>query len=76
MSELRYAVEQRLRFIDFLIAHYGSINRGALVDYFGISTPCASLDIGEYIKRAPANIVYDKNAKTYVRAASFKRIWQ
>lgn len=72
---LKYAVEQRLRFIDFLVAHYGTLNRGALMDYFGISMPQASNDIQEYMKLAPANISYDLSAKAYVRAAGFVRIW-
>ena len=74
-ADLKYAVEQRLRLIDFLVAHYGSINRGALVDYFGISMPQASNDIGAYIERAPDNLSYDRKAKTYVRASSFVRVW-
>jgi hypothetical protein len=75
MAELSYAVEQRLRFIDFLVAHYGSINRAALVDYFGISMPTASNDFGLYIEHAPNNVTYDMSAKTYVRGANFKRVW-
>lgn len=76
MTDLKYAVEQRLRFIDFLVVHYGSVNRGALVDYFGISMPCASNDIQEYIRLAPNNLVYELKAKTYKRAANFKRVWK
>lgn len=75
MSNFTYAVEQRLRFIDFLVAQYGTLNRGALVDYFGISTVQASNDIREYIKLAPANISYDLTAKTYVRGLEFFRVW-
>jgi hypothetical protein len=37
-----YAVEQRLRLIDFLVAQYGHVNRSALCDYFGISEQQAS----------------------------------
>lgn len=76
MSDLKYAVEQRLRFIDFLVDHYGTLNRAALIDYFGISMPCASNDIRDYIAMAPNNLTYDKGAKTYIRAANFKRVWQ
>lgn len=72
---MTYAQEQRLRFIDFLMHQYGNINRSAIMDYFGISQPCATRDIQEYIALAPENIVYDKNAKTYVRGANFKRIY-
>lgn len=70
-----YAVVQRLRFIDFLLYQYGTLNLSAGEDYFGISRPQASRDIQDYIALAPANIVYDKNAKTYIRGADFKRVW-
>jgi hypothetical protein len=72
---MKYAVEQRLRFIDFLVHHYGSINREALTDYYGISVPQASHDIGEYVRLAPANITYDKSQKTYLKTAQFVRVW-
>ena len=49
-----FALEQRLRFIDFLLDHYGRLNRGALVDYFGISVPQASIDIRTYQEHAGA----------------------
>lgn len=75
MSELKYAVEQRLRFIDFLLHQYGNLNRSAIMDFFGISQPCATRDIQHYIELAPANAVYDKKAKTYIRGANFKRKW-
>lgn len=32
---MNYAVQQRLRFIDFLLYHYGRINRSVIMDYFG-----------------------------------------
>lgn len=76
MNELTYAVEQRLRFIDFLLHQYGTLNRSALMDFFGISQPCATRDIQEYIELAPANTVYDKKAKTYIRGANFVRLWK
>lgn len=75
MSQFTYAVEQRLRFIDFLLHQYGTLNRSAIMDYFGVSEPCSSRDIQQYIELAPANMVYDKQAKTYVRGAKFKRVW-
>ena len=48
-KDMTYAVEQRLRFIDFLLHQYGVLNRSAIMDYFGISQPCATRDIQEYI---------------------------
>jgi len=75
MNDIKYAVEQRLRFIDFLIAHYGTLRREALIDYFGISMPQASNDIGRYVELAPSNLVYDMHAKWYRRGNDFKRVW-
>lgn len=49
----------------------GQINRNALVDFFGISVPQASLDLARYIKMAPANIEYDPSAKVYRATRSF-----
>jgi hypothetical protein len=74
-KRLTYAVEQRLRLIDFLLHHYGTLNRQALTEYFAISMPQASLDIQAYLRMAPDNAEYDKSAKTYRRTPLFKRIW-
>ncbi|QYW02189.1 hypothetical protein CPT_Sonora_088 [Stenotrophomonas phage Sonora] len=71
----RYAVEQRLRLIDFLLANYGSVGRPQLMDYFGISTPQASDDLSEYRKLAPNNMVYDATLKAYVAGPEFKRVY-
>lgn len=71
----QYAIEQRLRLIDFLLAHYGTLNRAAVMDYFGVSMPQASTDIQEYLQLAPANAVYDPRRKTYVRGEAFSRVW-
>lgn len=65
----------RLRFIDFLLEQYGTLNRSALCNYFGISIPQASKDIHAYLARAPGNMVYDTRAKMYLRADEFKRVW-
>jgi len=72
---MRYAIEQRLRMLDFLLHQYGSVNRSALEDYFGVSTPQASLDIQEYMRLAPGNAAYCKTAKAYIRTDAFKRVW-
>jgi hypothetical protein len=74
-EKLNYAVEQRLRFIDFLLMHYGTLNRAAIMDYFGVSMPQASCDIRDYLIIAPGNAIYDKSAKTYRRTEGFVRVW-
>ncbi len=72
---MKYAIEQRLRFLEFLACHYGEINRSALVDYFGISVPQASNDFKAYIKLAPGNIRYCRSEKVYRRNPEFIRVW-
>lgn len=69
---MNYAAEQRIRFIDFLLSQYGYINRSALENYFGISTPQASADIKLYQDTAPENIVYCSSAKRYESTPHFK----
>jgi hypothetical protein len=72
---LPYAVEHRLRMIDFLLHQYGSINRSALTFYFGISVPQASADMRAYLNLAPRNATYDARGKRYVRTESFRLVW-
>lgn len=75
LPRMRYATEQRLRLLDFLLAQYGYVNRCALMDYFGISTPQASADISEYLSLCPGNAAYDLSQKCYVRSQNFVRYW-
>ncbi len=72
---MKYAIQQRLRFIDFLCHQYGSINRSALVDYFGLSVPQATKDLKEYMKIAPDNIRYSHTQKVYLSNPEFVRVW-
>lgn len=72
---MRYAIEQRLRFIDALLHLYGHVNREALIFFFCISTPQASNDLAEYMKIAPNNMVYNASNKRYERTDSFASYW-
>ncbi|MCJ7874736.1 WYL domain-containing protein [Phaeobacter sp. J2-8] len=71
-SELRWGVEQRLEFIEFRLFWEGHVNRSDLMDQFGVSVNQASTDLNRYIGFAPANMVYDKSARTYVRGSAFQ----
>lgn len=71
-SELRWGVEQRLEFIEFRLFWEGHVNRSDLMDQFGVSVNQASTDLNRYIGFAPANMVYDKSARTYVRGSAFE----
>ncbi len=73
---MKYAVEQRLRFIDFILDHYGYINRECVEDYFGISTPQVTKDIKEYMKLSPDNIFYSTSSKRYLKHPEFRRVWE
>lgn len=68
------ALQHRLRLIDFLLDHYGTIRRKQIMDYFGISLPQATLDFAAYYALAPANLEYDLSARTYRKAAGFQRL--
>lgn len=73
MSKAGFWLQYRMRFIDFLLEHYGTVRRTQLTDYFGISAPQASLDIAAYIESAPGNMIYDMKAKIYRRTPEFER---
>lgn len=68
----RWSVEQRLEFIDFRLYWEGRVNRGDLVDYFGVSVPQASADLTQYQEQAKGNAVYDRYLKTYVAGPRFR----
>lgn len=72
---MKYAVEQRLRLIDFLLAEYGHVNRSAIMDYFGIGEATATRDFKEYQKSCPSNMVYNGNDRAYYKTQDFKRVW-
>lgn len=72
---MQYAIEQRLRLIDFLLFHYGSLAREQLVDYFGISMPQATRDLKAYKDRAPDNMLLNQSTKRYIKTDSFQRMF-
>jgi hypothetical protein len=73
---LTYAVEQRLRLVDFLLAQYGNVKRAALMDYFGIGEATATRDFGAYHGIAPGNMALNPSDKTYYRTNAFARVWK
>lgn len=72
---MQYAVEQRLRLLEFLVVHYDSVGRDQLIDYFGISAPQATRDFRMYKELAPGNLLFDDAAKKYKKSHLFKRIY-
>ena len=71
-KQLNWGVERRYEFIEFRLFWHGRINRGDLMDAFGVSTQQASLDLNAYIEQAKRNLVYDKSLRTYLRGKLFK----
>lgn len=74
-ANLRPALLLRLQFIECMLVHYGHFNRATIVDYFALSAPQATRDIGTYLELAPGNAVYDASARSYLRGAGFQRVW-
>ena len=60
---LNWGVERRLEFIEFKLFWEGHVNRGDLIDKFGISVNQASTDLNRYLGISPDNMGYDKSAK-------------
>lgn len=69
---LRWGVEQRLEFIEFRLFWEGGINRGDIIEMFGVSVPQASRDLKMYQEVAPENMDYDKSAKRYIPSPGFR----
>lgn len=72
---LTYAIEQRLRMLDFLLVCYGYVQREFLCDYFGVSAAQVSLDIKRYLKARPNNITYNLSVKRYEVTPAFVRLY-
>lgn len=75
LSRVTWSQERRLEFIDFRLRWDGRINRSDLIDFFGISTPQASLDIARYVELAPENLIYDRSARVYLAQPKFNPLF-
>lgn len=71
----RWGPEKRLEFIDFRLRWDGRLNRGDISDFFGISTPQASLDIARYLEMAPENALYDRSERSYIASRDFQPVF-
>ncbi len=69
---MRWGIERRMEFIEFLLYWEGRFNRKDITQYFGISTPQASADIRRYGELAPGNMLYDKSLKCYLVGDDFQ----
>ena len=72
---------RRMEFIDYRLFVSATINRSALIKFFNISVPQASLDLTYYrelvSKSLPAreNLYYDRHKKVYLRSEDFKPVF-
>lgn len=72
---MRWGVEKRLEFIEFRLFWEGGINRGDIIEQFGVSMPQASKDLSLYEEKAPGNLAYDKRQKRYLPTPGFKPVF-
>lgn len=72
---MNYAVEQRMRFIDFMLDHVGYVNRAMLTDYYGIGEATASRDFKTYRELTPGNMAMNESTKCWVKTESFVRVY-
>jgi hypothetical protein len=63
----RWFQEYRLAWIKESVEIFGHINRENIMRKFGTSTPQASLDLAEALKRWPDLMTYNRSAKRYER---------
>lgn len=69
---MNYAQEQRLRLIDFLLKHYGSVARAEIEDFFGVGSATATRDFALYQEHAPGNAVMNPSSKRWIKTDTFK----
>ncbi len=67
--------QERLSYIDFRIMFLGVIQRGDLIQRFGMKEAAATRDISLYRKLAPQNLHYDTKARAYFYSDSFAALF-
>ena len=68
-------LQERLKFIEFLVYFHGTVNREDIVNKFNISPVSATNLLSEYILKAPENLNYNIRLKCYEMSKSFKPIF-
>jgi hypothetical protein len=64
---VRWAENQRMRFIERYLGTFGHLNRDDLCGEFGISIQQASKDIQTFMRLHPAAMRYNLSSKRYER---------
>jgi DeoR/GlpR family transcriptional regulator of sugar metabolism len=70
---MRWAEQQRQKFILERVQECAEINRSDLTDHFGISVQQASIDLKKFQQANPEVLTYDKSRKRYVATAFQKQ---
>lgn len=73
--KLTYAMEQRMRFIDFQLFHYGHITRRHLIDFFGVTSATATRDFTLFHELYPGQARLCHVTKLYVPTKQYQRIF-
>lgn len=71
---MNYAVAQRLRFIDRMLAYYGHIGRPEICDFFGLGEAQATRDLKMYEQLCPANMIFNNSSKRWEKAHTFNAL--
>lgn len=74
-ERLTYAMEQRMRFIDFLLFHYGNVTRKHIIDFFGVTSATATRDFALFDELYPGQARLCHITKHYVPTERYKRIF-
>jgi len=61
----------RQAYIETLLIDKRRCHRNRLIEAFGVSPGCASIDLRTYAADNPHNVVYDANHNCYVRTREF-----
>jgi hypothetical protein len=72
---MNYALQQRLRFIDFALQAYGYVAPRYLCNFFGVSKPQGSLDFKLYNELHPGNMIYQHATLHWIATPTFKRMY-
>ena len=72
VTDIPFAQQQRLRFIESVVLWEGAIQRQRVRDVFDISANHVSKDFLLYKERFPGNLEYDQSAKEYRASERFK----
>ena len=68
-----WSARERLMHVERLAYWRGWVRRADLCEKFGISTPQASVDISEYLRRNPRALRYDLSRKRYEAMPAMRR---